>query len=77
MTSRHDAVTARDAYELALRNFANAGSVLAGHSQDGTTPTAAEMQRVHDTREALNGARRTYLGTLAALTSMNGRRLRA
>ena len=48
-------------YQCALRDFANAGAVLAGHTQDGTQPTPSEVQRAADASAYLEAARSRYL----------------
>ena len=59
--TRAEALAARADYERALSEFANAGAVMAGHTQDGTKPTPAEAQRAAEARALLEAARSKYL----------------
>jgi len=59
--TRAEALTVRANYERALSEFANAGAVLAGHSQDGTTPTTEEARRAANAETLLEAARSKYL----------------
>jgi hypothetical protein len=59
--TRAEAIAVRVAYERALSEFANAGAVLAGRAQDGTSPTTAEAQRAADAHVFLEAARSKYL----------------
>lgn len=59
--TRAEAFALLSDYQSALREYANAGAMLAGHTQDGTTPTAAEAQRAADAHAQLELARSRYL----------------
>ena len=59
--TRAEALAVRADYERALREFANAGAVLAGHTQDGTTPTTEEARRAAKAHALLEAARSKYL----------------
>lgn len=61
--TRAEALAVRASYERALNEFANAGAVLAGHTQDGTTPTAVEAHRATEAQALFEAARSKYLET--------------
>lgn len=59
--TRAEAFSLLSAYQWALREYANAGAVLAGHTQDGTNATPSEVQRAADAHASLETARTRYL----------------
>ena len=59
--TRAEAFSLLSDYQCALREYANAGAVLAGHTQGGTNATPSEVQRAADAHASLEAARSRYL----------------